>query len=381
VHGKLTGSVYDSEDGQTGYQYDIEYGDVVISYRPWSEPGVARAQQGLLKFKIANWDGSDTTQLDEVLNTMRSMGLNLSEASEESLQLFYWRHLYGVLEDRADRHNSKWGKVSASIKKAQNANPNMTPAQELEAWKTAWGTAIGKDKVDAADWMPKFSRFNPHVTNENPEFTSGHPYWLRPDATLEDVKEAWGSKLGLSAVGNHHNMGDIVLSGAVLSTEERIRVLGQWVAGMSSSADQNKGSSNFVFTRQNLSLGSGHVFYHPKVALRTSNYTFPGDHYGEINDRKTDSHFELSKALSHAGGGNEMMIKNGLSFLDDIAVVVFPDSEQRDKVIKRFKELGITKLHGLPIEDVLLTYSYSQTTKVQQAIDKVWAQALKEAKE
>jgi uncharacterized protein YbcV (DUF1398 family) len=372
VKGKLGGE-YDTA-GQTGYQYDIEYGNVLVQYRPWTEPGVAKSQQGLLRFKVKDWNGS-TQQVEDVLDTLRTVGLNLDEATEESLQLFYWRHLYNILQDRADRNSSKWGKVSASLMAA--SKKNLSPADELAALKAAWSEAIGADKVEAADWAPKFSRFNPHVTKDNPEFTAGHPYWNRPDISIADVHEHWGSKLALSSVGDHYNMANIVLSGGMLATEERIRVLGQWITGMSSSADQNEGSGGFVFTRQNLSSAHGQVYYHPKVALRTSNYSFEGDHYGRLVDRPNYSKFSPEEMLTPDESNNELLIKHGLSFLDDIAVVVFPTSEERNKVIKRYKELGITEIHGLPIEDVLVTTSQ----KASQTIKKVWAQALKEAKE
>lgn len=371
VHGKLSPGY-----GQTGYQYDVEYGDVLIQYRPWDEPGVAPSQQGLLRFKVKNWQGT-TEQMEDVLDTLRTMGLDLSDADEESLQLFYWRHLMGILQDRADGHSAKWGKITQSFKDAQSENPNMSASEELAALQAAWATVIGEKAVETADWMPKFSRFNPHVTHDDAEFTAGHPYWLRPDADIEDVRASWGeNSLAISSVGNFHNMDQIVLSGGMLSTEERTRVLGQWVTGMSSSEDQGYGSGGFVFTRQNLSSSYGQVYYHPKVALRTSNYSFNGDNFGDIKKRKSSAYWGLKQALSHSDSGNELMVKHGMSFLDDIAVVRFPNEEARDKVLNRYKELGITELHGVPIEKVLVTSDY----EAEKSVKLIWAAALKEAK-
>lgn len=364
------------QSGQTGYQYDIEYGNVLIQYRPWTEPGVARSQQGLLRFKVKEWDGS-TNQVEDVLDTLRTIGLNLSEADEESLQLYYWRHLHGIMQERNDTYTGKWAKVTESIQTAQANNANMSSTEELAAWKEAWTQALGQDVVETADWAPKFSRFNTHVFADDSEFTAGHPYWHRPDVTLDTVKSFWKTKTAMSAVGQHNNMANIILSGGMLSTEERIRVLGQWISGMSSSEDQTEGSGGWVFSRQNLPSSAGHVFYHPRVALRTSNYSWNHDYFGKSYYRKDNATFDPASSFKHTAGGNELMIKHGLSFLDDVAAVILPSPAAREKVLKRYKELGITELHGIPIEEIFVLNS----TDAQKTVGKVWEAALKEAKQ
>lgn len=361
--------------GQSGYQYDVESGDVTIQYRPWTEPGVLTSQRGMLRFKVKNWEGT-TEQLMEVMETLREMGLSLKDADEQSLQLAYWRHLYDILQDRADRTNDKYGKVKTSLTAAKKANPKMSEADELKALQTAWGSALGDSVVLSADWKPKFSRMQVHTHSSDPSFTSGHPHWVRPDYNLADVKTQYNTTLPMSSVSASHKLDEIVMSGGMLSTEERLRVLGQWVTGMSSSEDQTKGSAHYVFSRQGQTAHVGEIYYHPKVALRTTNYAFSEDKYGNINSRKTSAYFGHTTALSYDYGGNEMMIKDALSFLDDVAVVKFSSSDLREKALKKYKALGITTIHGLPIAEVFVL----QSADVSKTIKKIWDIALQEAK-
>lgn len=362
--------------GQPGYQYDVEYHDVVVQYRPWNEQGVALSQKGLLRFRVKNWNGS-TEQVDDVIDTMKAMGLDVNEASEQSLQLHYWRHLRQELESRSDKFSAKWATVSQHI--SDNQKAKMSEADELKMLQEAWAKAIGMEKVTAADWMPKFSRFHIVSQAKDKGFTSGKPYWHRPDYDLTDVKKIYGKSVPVSALQGSTQLDSIALSGGMLSTEERIRVLGQYLTGMSSSQDQGNGGANYVYTRQGMSnIGDYQVYYHPRVALRTTSYAYEDDKYGSLSNKSTSAHFDHQKQLGHSDGGNELMIKNGLSFLDDIAVIKFSYGQQeiRSNVIARFKKLGITEIHGLPLEE----YFAPNNANIQETLAKVWERALKEAK-
>jgi hypothetical protein len=362
------------KQGFTGYQYDVEYGNVRIEYRPHNEPGVSTSQQGLLKVRVEDWNGSEA-QIADVMDTLKTMGLSADEADEEGLELFYWRHLRGILSQRVDRKEPKWKQVLDKIKAEESKHPHMTPSEELNMLKGAWALAMGKDVVDKANWRPQFSRFRPHSAKENQSFTSGHPYWLRPDFKLSQLKKIYGKSVPASTVGNSSSLDALVSSGGSLTTEERLRVLGQFLTGMSSSADQNKGSAGHVFMRQNKTTSSfGQLFYHPRVVLRTTNYAFNGDYFGNKASRATKAYFDLAKASQHNASNNELMVKYGVSVLDDVAAIRFPSEAVRQKAIKRLKDLGITHLHGIPIEQLFVT----SAAEAQKAIDKIWEIALKE---
>lgn len=352
-----------------GQKYEVHANDHVVEYRPWSEPGVEKSQQGLMRFSVTDWKGT-TEQLEDVMDTMRSMGVDLTPADEQSLELYYWRHLRGILQDRADRNSAEWKKTLTHIEKKWTAN--MSSDDELKMLKDAWALSMGKDAVDNADYLPKFSRTRLH--GGATDFTAGKPYWYRPDYSLADLHKVYGYKTPTHALQQPHHLPAIVASGGLWATEERLRLLGTAISGMSSSSDQGYGSAGYLFTRQNQS-GHGQVYLHPQVALRTSNYSFAGDNFGDLNNRKTGSYFDLAKASGHTGGSNELMIKNGISILDDLGAVVLSGSI-RNQTLARLKKEGVTEIHGIPIEEVfVLSHEAANET-----MKKLWQQALAEEK-
>jgi hypothetical protein len=147
---------------------------------------------------------------------------------------------------------------------------------------------------------------------------------------------------------------------------------------MSSSSDQKKGSANFLFTRQNYGQPhSGHVYLHPSVFLRTSNYAFEGDHFGYIADRKSSANFDLSKVAGIHGGSNELLIKNGISILDGFGLVFFHSAAMRNAAVEIMKKAGVDHLHGIPIEELFV----SDSVAASKARKKIWEAALAAEKE
>jgi hypothetical protein len=369
---------------QTGHMYEVDFGNTVIEYRPWgNEHGVALTQQGLLRFRKKDWEG-DSDSIDEIFNVLRHMGLDLSPADETSLELFYWKHLLGILENRKDGLNeAKWKQVSTDVNDSLKANPNRTPEQELEIYRQAWSKAMGADVVSGADWMPKFSRLR--VQGASDGFTSGHPYWERPDATFEALRAAAGGQHlpahSLTYGSQWENALKIAKSGAMLSAEERARYYGaSFAGGASSPSDQEYGSSSMVYARQQIAGTSGdyQIWFHPRVLKRTSNYAFDHDGYGKLSEQVTGSYFDLQKSIGlGSGGGGELMMKNAVSVLDDIVRIIFPSPTMRDEVIEFYKKNGITEMHGLPIEKIFVT-DHSNLGQIEQH---VWNQAIAEEKE
>jgi hypothetical protein len=359
-----------SDDLQTGYEYTIEHGNVRIHYRPWTETGVAKAQQGQLSYEVRNWDGGHQA-IDDVLDTLRIAGVNVTPADAESLEHHYWNHLTNVIQDRADASSVKHMQIVKAVKDARLSNPNMTTSEHLDALKKAWSDAYGKDVVAKANWQPQFS------TQYGEE--SGRPHWKRPDVSVEDLKNIYGYKLPTHSVSGSgaHN---ILLSGKLLPTEERPR-LGINTTGMSSTQDQHHGSSGFVFTRQNMSqtltAGYGEPLFitDPTTALRTSTYAFNGDKYGDLEARKNYAHYDPKKMYTHDNGSNEMMVKHEAP----IFVALFEDNAVRDKELASLKQAGVEHINGRKLEDVLLTQAEWNKT-YQARIDKLWEEMIEKEK-
>jgi len=233
--------------------------------------------------------------------------------------------------------------------------------------------------------MPKFSRGRAYgVNGKEDTFTSGHPHWYRPDFTLADlhktVTKLPASSLTYHGSGGWNNALKIAKTGLYMSSEERSRFYGDlFEAGASSSEDQNVGSSAMVFARQQIpaSASEFHVWYHPNVLRRTTNYSFSSDGFGKLANKVSNSYWDIEKASEHSGtGSQELMIKGSTSVLDDIAMIVFPNETQRAEAIAHYKKMGITEIHGLPIEEIFTT-SRSGLTKVATHL---WNEAIKAEK-
>ena len=371
-----------------GNMYEIDFGNTVVEYRPWHGSDVAPAQQGLLKFRKKDWEGDDAS-IDEILDVMRHMGLDLDPASEESMELFYYRHLFAQIGDRKEKDGStKYGTAYKAIQADLQGKPDLSNSEELAIHKAAWTNALGADVVEKIDWLPKFSRMRPQVSGEtsadddNFPMGTGKPYWTRPVTSYKDLKSIYGngSKLPMSSM---HSTGDslkVAKSGTYMSSEERYRVLSQgFKSGMSSHSDATSHSSSaVVYIRQGLSFSdSGYeaAFYHPRILMRTHNYAFSGDSYGD-NDQKKSSHWDIKAMSKFTGGGNELMVKNAVSVLDDILFLKFYSEADRQEAIQYYKGLGITMIHGIPIEKLFRTNM--NDSEVKQITQEIWDKLVEE---
>ena len=352
-----TGMMVESKNGadtkfQSGQEYMVKYDGVTIRYRPWTMSGVKRPQRGNLNIEVEDWNGGPE-QIEDVLNTLREMGVRLDPATEQSLQLHYWRHITEQATDPADdgRNPSNIAKVKGEI--AKRVQPGMTQEAELQAYREAWAACIGQDRVDNAEWQPRF-----HTWFGQPN--AGKPAWDRPTFNLEDLYKSYsnGKSCPIHAASSAERAVMVIQSGGLLAAEERIRILGNLLAGASSGADQNHGSSGFNFCRQhqdpwgtNSSVpGSFGFILDPRDALRSSTFAGNGDIFGD------KSHYAYSKGqydpaiYSYKNKSNEIDIKDGVGFR-----YLCPKTEsQRSQVLTLLKQAGITEVNGMPIEQFVI---------------------------
>jgi hypothetical protein len=120
---------------------------------------------------------------------------------------------------------------------------------------------------------------------------------------------------------------------------------------MSSVEDMDYGSSAFTFTRQNMEHGYNgvSVFLNPRVLIRTSNYAFATDCFGRASNRSSCAYFDFAAATSFTDTSNELMIKDAVSLLDDIELLVFPTESERKFYVDLLAERGITEIRGIPV--------------------------------
>lgn len=383
---KKTGKLTDSKEIgsghyhlQFGQEYVVKFQDgVEISYRPWSSNySNSKSQQGQLRFRIPENHGSKEAALEQVLTQLRHMGLAMDDSSDEDLELLYWRHLYGIMNGRADRNTGKQKSVQDEVKKLKLLEPGMDPETETQLWRKAWGAYKGQALVDKwiseKGYLPKFTKANIH-DHENDH---GRPHWMRFDVDYDALKKKAklsvaniSGGLGISGYSDEKAT-QVAQSGGLLPTEERTRVLGKAMGGASSHADSSYGSANFVFLRQNIDhQATVNVYIDPMVHARTSTYAFDSDHYGNIEHRAGSAHFDFDTMTGHTYTGNEILVKYGISILDDVQVLVFSTPEARAAAIKFYADLGITTIRGVPIGDIFVTKA-QQKTAVAQAKERV----------
>jgi hypothetical protein len=166
----------------------------------------------------------------------------------------------------------------------------------------------------------------------------------------------------------------------MLSVESRLRILGQFIDGASSSSDQLYGAGNNIFTRLahpgksvefEGSLGYGkHISYWSPDAMKfVESYSFAGDTFGEKNQMSSSSPYDIKDTLKFTGQGNETMIPEGLSVFDFLEIMVFQKQSERQKQIDRMKKLGFETLRGIPIEE-----RFVMRADLNKALAKVRAQ-------
>ncbi len=362
---ELTG--YKDKTGQRGSTYQLTLADgTEIEYRPWdpSDGGVL-SQQGGLKIKVRDYDGT-TSGADAALKVLGDMGVSFDAATEEDMELLYYRHLYGASTDRNDVGQGKLAEVvkdvEANLPGGANGTPALSAKEELERWRAAW-SRLDPDKfntfLSGKAWLPKFGR----ADVGDASLRGGQPYWNRFDVTAEDYNSKEMPTHALSDPGVVLN---IVKAGGLYSTDDRPKMIGQWYEGQSSHSDQIYGSAAFVFTRINgVNSNFAQVHINPAVLARTSTYAFSGDKYGEIALRKSMSAFDFKNATKHTGHGNETMIKHSLSFYDDIDLLVFSNPAVLKDALDFLQSRGVTMIRGLPITDRLVLQSGAEAARAK----------------
>jgi hypothetical protein len=390
---KITKKEHDghSVDGSSGQEYEIELptGEKIY-YRNGGNTGTALGQQGRVTFRA---DGtSDETAvsaaLSNVLSQLEAMGFNLNASNHSDAELTYWREMYGILANRNHTMSGATGAKYAAAEKdmwakqkeiggnknhfLETLDEKMTPDEQVTFWRDLWAKHFGQDKVDdliaSEGYLPKFD----HQDYTQPDLETGMPYWERFDFSAKEIQDT--GKLLMSTTGGGASVwADRFKSGGLISGEERLRQLDEFVSGGYGSAgqDQQNGSSHYVYTRimSESSASDGYdVIFSPALMRRTRSYSFASDNWGKLANRKKSAPSDILHSIDSFGGmgGNETMIPNTTTLLDALEVMIFDSTSARDKAIQDLKKAGLEQIRGLPIEDRLV-----MRENVQAAIQKV----------
>lgn len=363
-------------NGQNGYEFEITLptGEV-INYRHHDYTNSYKSQSNRLRFTLAGDDHQ--ASLERVEDYLKTLDIDVSGADDP--ELLYWREMFHTvvarkgggaeIESARKEVTSKAQQAGVALGKGNYAQSihntaelisKAYPEEELSFYRTLADKTWGKEKV--AQWisegrhLPKYQ----HMLLTDASANTGYAYFERIDADIDKLKSKQ-TLLGIQAKGADNAILKYITSGGLLSTEMRLRTVPH--SGASQSGDQESGGANYVYARVtkgsnefnsmgNLSKGDNNhvVFLSPEIVAHTSTFGYTSDNFGNT-DSMTDSYYEASKLLDMTGDTNEVMIKDTLSIIDFIELMVFKDASKRNEAIQRMKALGWETLRGLPVED------------------------------
>lgn len=376
---------------QTGSQFEVTLptGEV-IAFRSHDYTSAYKSQDNKFFFQTSGDDHQ--ASLDRIEAYLSTIGVDMSGA--EDPEVLYWRSMFHKVVASSGGNNkivSARGKVST---KAQEGAKKLGysqyevgmhdtseyialafPDEELKFYRDLAYETWGKEHVDKfiseERHLPKYQHSNLNDGSVN----TGHAYWERIDVELSELQKK-GTLLAVAAKGKDNAILKYITSGGMLSTEERGRMAPH--TGASQSEDQSRGGADYVYSRVakgnnafqsmgNLNKGGHTVFLSPEVLLSNDTYGYESDNFGDT-DMMTTSPYNPAEMLDWTYGNNEVMIKNTLSILDYIELMVFDKATKRNEAIQRLKALGWEKIRGLPIEDRLV-----MRESLESAIQKVKA--------
>lgn len=366
-----------STTAQTGNQFEVTLptGEV-IAFRNEDHTGSLKTQDNKFFFQTSGDDHQ--ASLDRIETYLATLDVDLKGA--EDAELLYWRSMFhrvvasqgggAKISNARDavKQKAKEAASTAGFNAYDIGIHDMTeaisigfPSGELEFYRELANKTWGVEKV--ADWiasekhLPKYQHMNLNDGSVN----TGHAYWERIDVELSDLQKK-GTLLAVAAKGKDNAILKYITSGGMLSTEERGRISPH--KGASMSEDQSRGGADYVYSRVakgsnatqnmgNLNKGGHTVFLSPEVLLNNDTFGYESDNFGDTGMMNTTP-YNPAEWLDWTYGNNEVMIKDTLSILDYIELMVFDNAAKRNEAIQRLKELGWEKIRNLPVEDRLI---------------------------
>jgi len=386
-----------SSSGHDGQQYEatLPTGEV-ITFRNGDDTLTSLSQQGRITYTLSQDDPE--ASLLRVQAQFDKMGLDMSGAQPEDAENVYWRSMFsrvllskgGGAKIEAARNKINENKQDISAKTGvsfydlnefsvvEGIGLSMTSEQEHEFWHNlaveTWGSEKVNDWIAADKHLPQYQ----HLNLADPEMNTGMPYFNRLDVDVDELKKT----KTLVAIGNNGKDDSLlkyITSGGMASTEERLRLLGHYKTGASSSEDQDTGGATGVFTRLAIPGGnaeySGSMFgsyvayWSPEVLTQTGTYSYTDDSYGRWSSLSSNNKYDpVESARKNTDSSNETLVQNTMSIFDYLEVFSFENATKRNEAIQRMKALGFSTLRGMPIED-----RFVMRENIKEAVAKVRA--------
>lgn len=402
--GNKTVSTTWNSAGHHGQEYEVTLpSGEKIWFRNSSSTGTYKTQQGMLRFQL-NPDDEQSASLARVESYLNEMGLNTDGADEDSSESVYWRQMFS----RVLLSNGGSAKVQAARNKLQNLKSElqqklkdngylntsitdynlpeaigltMSPDEEKAFWDGLARETYGDTEV--SDWLANgnhLPHYN-HLNLEDPTAAAGKAYFKRIDVDAAKLQKN-GTLIAIGNNGKDNALLNYISTGGMLSTEERLRIIGKFKQGASSEADQNRGGATGVFARvakggaefQGALFGSHVAYWNPSVFEQIGTYAYNTDSYGDTDYLQDRNKYDPFDSLKYTATDNEVLTQNNLSIFDHLELMIFEDAQKRDEAIQRLKAMNLEMLRGLPIEERLVMRSnYKAAYDKIKAHMKTWS--------
>ena len=394
--GKKVVSGHFSHEGHPGSEYrvDLPTGETIF-FRNGSSTSTYRSQRGLVTFHLSG--ENHEASLANVESYLSQWGIETEGADDEQVESVYWRQMFGRVIN--SKHDTGSPQVKAARTKLLGMKSELakklgvseydfnntdipeaialTEDDEHAFWDSLARETFGADEVNTflaeGGHLPQYQ----HMDLANPEQNTGKPFFKRIDVDTQKVLDT-KTLIAVGNSGKDKRHFDYIKSGGMIATEERLRILGVFKQGTSSTSDQDSGGATGVFTRiaQGSAEHSGaiygeHVIYfNPRVMEQIGTYSYTSDRYGRVDDQEDFNKFDPISSLKHnSSTGNETIVQNNISIADYLEIMVFENEKLRQEAIEEFKKLGLEMLRGVPIEErlVLRKNLDSAMAKVKEA--------------
>jgi hypothetical protein len=337
--------------GQTMLTIDLGHG-LTATYTPQGE---LMSRAGRLRIYRDNFTGTEA-ELQEALNQLQRLGLDGTLADAADVELLYLHHQAHAAKMELDPDYQR------DVVQAIASQPGMTVVEQIAVHKAFWNKRLGVADVAALasyDPMPKFDRVWAPGAGARLE-EGGWAYWTRFDITEADLQREMGDYgLTHSLSSDLESFLTTVLdnNGHMLNTEERIRTGTFGGEGMSPVADMQTGGASYVFTRikRKSEWDHGNLVFDLRLALRTDIIAYDSDKFG-----RSDAATKQTRIVDIAGwkrsatrSVNELIVKNGFSILEHL-VRINTFGGDRARVIRLFRDRGITHINGRKVEDIVV---------------------------
>ncbi len=349
------GAMVTSGKGPT-FQAFAEDGAEVI-YRQID--GNFATHQGWLEV-VVKTDGKVTTaEIEQAYDLItKRMGVSAKLATPEEMELTYWRVLQGTYrfsKEGTDTASKYYQALQLADDNVRALGANPTTAQEIEAIKGAWRTQFGK-VIDDADVLP----IQNHALAGHAEEISW-AYFEKPE--LGDLYQELNGKI----IYHQTTYGDGTVraeffegaTGDAMMAQQVRQQVGFTAAGASVPGDIASGGANGFFARlggYNAARPNSIIMNPARVHRKMGSYNASHDTFGRLEDRVHQNTLSPRK-FSNLPGNNEMMIRDGVSWMDDVEIAFFDTAAEASRAHQILRGRGITLIRGVPIEERFLYHA------------------------